>query len=67
MINTEIFEVYDYNNYICFKEVLALVNELIRDNSITKTDIVEYRTENYEKEVEGSNCYYYKVIISWWK
>lgn len=67
MINTEIIEVCDYSNHNCFEKALELVNKLIKDNDISKTDIIEYKTENYDEHVEGSTYYYYKVIISWWK
>lgn len=67
MINTEIFEMGDWSNYVCFEKVLEMVNNLIKENKIEKSDIVEYKTENWSEEVDGSNYYHYKVTISWWK
>lgn len=63
MINTEIFKYECCNNYICLKEVLKMVNECIEKNQINKSDICEYRTENWEEK----NIYHYKVTISWYK
>ena len=65
MINTEIFEWESVNNYTCFEEVLKLVNDLIEKNNINKSDIIEYRTENWTNK--ETQIYYYRVTISWWQ
>lgn len=67
MINTEIFEYENCNNYICFEEVLKMVNELILEKEIKKIDIVEYHTENWVIEKDGEDIWHYKATISWWK
>lgn len=36
MIDTEIFTYESCNNYICFEEVLKMVNELITEKGIKK-------------------------------
>lgn len=53
MIDTEIFEYESCNNYTCFEEVLKMVNELIEEKGIKKSNIVEYRTENWKTETGG--------------
>lgn len=67
MIDTEIFEYESYNNYTCFEEVLKMVNELIEGKGIKKSDIVEYRTENWKTKEEGEDIWHYKATISWWQ
>jgi hypothetical protein len=44
-----------------------MVNDLIKENKIERSDIVEYKTENWSEEVDESNYYHYRVTISWWK
>lgn len=67
MINTEIFEMGDWSNYTCLEKVLKMVNDLIKENKIERSDIVEYKTENWSEEIDESNYYNYRVTISWWK
>lgn len=67
MINTEIFEMGDWSNYTCLETVLKMVNDLIKENKIERSDIVEYKTENWSEEIDESNYYHYRVTISWWK
>lgn len=63
MINTEIFEVKNCNNYKCFDEALKHINDLIKENRIKREDIVEYRTENWTSD----KYFHYRVTISWWE
>lgn len=67
MINTEIFKYESYNNYTCFDETLKMVNDLIKEKKIQKSDIIEYRTENWSEETEEGTYYHYRAIISWWE
>lgn len=67
MIDTEIYEIENYNNYNCFDEGLKIVNDLIKEKEIEKSDIVEYRTENWAEDKNGVPYYHYKIVISWWK
>lgn len=45
MIDTEIFEYENCNNYTCFEVIIKMANKLIEEKGIKKSDIVEYRTE----------------------
>lgn len=67
MINTEIYEMENYNNYTCFDGVLKLVNDLIKEKKIKKSDIIEYRTKNWSEDKDGQPIYHYRVVISWWQ
>lgn len=67
MIDTEIFTYESCNNYICFEEMLKMVNELITEKGIKKSDIVEYHTENWMTEKDGECIYHYRATISWWQ
>ena len=67
MINTEIFEYESINNYTCFDEILKMVNDLVRERKISKSDIIEYKTENWSEETHGELFYHCKVTISWWQ
>lgn len=67
MIDTEIFEYESYNNYTCFGEVLKMINNLIKEKGIAKSDIIEYKTENWSDDKDGIPFYHYRATISWWK
>lgn len=66
MINTEIFECSSSSNYKCFNDALESVNHLISTNNIRKDDIIEYKTENWCKEVECEEIWYCRITISFW-
>lgn len=63
-INCEIFTYSHTKNYICFDKVLSDLNGYIKENGISKEDIIEYRTENtYDKQ---NHLWTLTVILSWW-
>lgn len=67
MINTEIFCYKSYNNYSCFEKTLKMVNDLIEEKRISKSNILEYKTKNWGEETVDGIYYHYKVTISWWE
>lgn len=67
MIKTEIFCCYNESNYVCFEEALGLVNDLIKTEHIKRSDILEYRTKNWnEIHCTIDVRWYYEVTISYW-
>lgn len=64
-VNSEIVTYRDRSNYVCFDEVLKEVNKIIEENKISKSDILEYKSDNfYDKNTEE---WCYTVTFSWWK
>lgn len=61
MIDTEIYTYESWSNFICFDEVLKMVNKLIKEKEIKKMDIVEYRTENWR--IRKRRTYTNKAMI----
>ena len=69
MINTVIFE--EYNNYgtdYAKESCLKSVNKFLEDRHISRSDIVEYKTDIWNEDIgDGCRYYNYRVILSYYK
>lgn len=66
MIETRIFVYDNYDDVNELDDVIAIVNRFIETNHITKTNIMEYRTEFEHFEVNGRTYTRYRITLSYW-
>lgn len=66
MIKTEIFACDNYDDMYELDDVIEIVNKFIEKNHITKTNIMEYRTEIENFEENGITYTKYRITLSYW-
>ncbi|MCI8514493.1 MAG: hypothetical protein HFI93_07660 [Lachnospiraceae bacterium] len=67
MVNTEIIIREKDKKDDAVESAVNMVNTIIRSNRLTKSEIMEYRTDIEEKCTPEDSLWVCKVVLSWWR
>lgn len=67
MVNTEVVIREKDKKDDAIKSAVDMVNTIIRSNRLTKSEILEYRTDIEERCVLEDISWVCKVVLSWWR
>lgn len=67
MVNTEVIIREKEKKDDAVKSAVDMVNTIIRSNRLTKSEILEYRTNVEEVCTMEDISWVCKVILSWWR